>query len=308
MPEEEKQQNEKVIKLSIHKHESFALRKGWLHKGIRNVIKDTRLFTRSDSADGNKACDVLGIGTNMVKAMRYWLKATRMMRDVGGTQTITTLGEIINQNDPYFEERGTNYIIHYLLASNFEEATAWYWFFNEYKGSIIDKETFVSEFADYCTFRSNSDAPAVRVLESEFSCLMRTYCAKEDKDIDTDPEETKVCPLTELRLVAAFGKEYKKMTPDKDDIHPLIAYAIICNKQKEGSKQIQISELLNGENNIGKIFNLDRSTIFYIIERMEQMGLISIVRTAGLDVINIKSEMTFDECIKEYYERLGGGQ
>lgn len=303
------EQKEKIVKLGIHKHESFPLRKGWLHKGIRNVKKDDRLFTRSDSDNSNKACDTLGIGVNMVKSLRYWLKATRLMLDINGKQTITTIGDIINENDPYFEEKGTNYIIHYLLASNFEEATAWYWFFNEHKGAIIDEQTFVEDFAEYCKVVGNTDtASAERVLKSEFSCLRRTYYGKDD-DAYFDPEETKICPLTELRLIAPLdskSKEFKKMLPDKDDIHPLIAYAIICKRQEElKSEQIQISELLNGNNNIGKIFNLDRSTVFYLIEKMEQSGLISIVRTAGLDVINIKLKMTFEECLMEYYARLG---
>jgi len=305
------EQKKDIFKPAIHKHESFALRKGWLHKGIRNVKKDARIFSRDD------ACDILGIGTNMVKAMRYWLNATQVIYEDGRRQQfISDIGKIIDENDPYFEERGTNYIIHYLLASNKDNATAWWWLFNVLKGATIDKRQFVEDFTEYCKVHGAEEiTPAQKVLESEFNTLIRTYCGREDNEENADPEETKVCPLTELRLVVlgdikhkqdGADKEFKKAMPDKDDIHPWIAYAVISKKQEQlDTDEIQISELLNGENNIGKIFNLDRSTIFYLIEKIERSGLIHITRTAGLDVIRVKNKMGFEDCLKAYYKTLG---
>lgn len=304
------------FKPTIHKHESFYLRRGWLHKGMRNVKKDASLFTRSVGNE-NKACDLLGIGTNMVKSMRYWLNATGMIFEDGKRQQyISSIGEIINEYDPYFEERGTNYIVHYLLASNKVEATAWWWFFNEYKGSIIDKPQFIEEFAEFCFVHGNDKrVVSQRVLESEFNTLMSTYYSDYNDLENLDPEETKICPLVELRLVSSIKgmrkqereKEFKKTMPDKDDIHPWIVYAVIAKKQEElNMDEIHISELLSGENNIGKIFNLDRSTIFYIIEKIERLGLIKITRTAGLDVIHIKRKVAFEECLRAYYRALNG--
>ena len=293
------------FKPSIHRHESFVLRRGWLHKGLRNVMKEPKLFSNSNI----NPCDILGVGTNMVKSLRYWLKATQMITDVNGIQKITDYAEIILKYDPYFEERGTKYLIHYFLASNKESATTWWWFFNIHKGKTIDKEQFLSDYSEYLKIYTNTTLSR-KVLESEFSTLIRTYCSKEE--IEDDPEETKICPLSELRLISLIKQErgkkiYKKNVPDKDDIHPLIAFSIICNKQAElNSNEIQISELLNGENNIGRIFNLDRTTVFYLIERMEKLDLIKIVRTAGLDVIRIKKEMRFKEGMKEYYKNLFG--
>ncbi|MDR3185234.1 MAG: DUF4007 family protein [Christensenellaceae bacterium] len=287
------------IKPSFGKHEKFYLRKGWLHKGIRNLKENSKLFSWSDELV--KPEDALGIGTNMVKSLRYWLKATQMTEDdnVHGKK-LTPICEIIYANDPYFEERGTNYLIHYLLASNISVATAWWWFFNEYKTQTIDKKTFVEDLGFFCRLRG-FEIP--NGLDDEFSTLIATYCAKKEHD---DPEETKISPLSELRLITKHGKEeFKKTTPDKDDIHPYIAFAVICEKQKKlETEELQIFELLNGENNIGKIFNLDRSTIFYLIEKMEQRGLIKITRTAGLDVIKIKEKMTPTECLQAYYNVL----
>ncbi|MGI6563883.1 MAG: hypothetical protein ACOX3Q_15260 [Clostridia bacterium] len=41
-----------------------------------------------------------------------------------------------------------------------------------------------------------------------------------------------------------------------------------------------------------------------LLNRLELMGYIKVIRTAGLDVISIEKKMNFIECIKEYYKRL----
>ena len=64
--------------MKIRAHETFCIRKGWLHKGVKNIQSNARLFT-------NKLvnpCDLLGIGTNMVKSLRYWLNVVGVMEEV----------------------------------------------------------------------------------------------------------------------------------------------------------------------------------------------------------------------------------
>lgn len=60
--------------------------------------------------------DILGIGANMVKALRYWLQAVKLTTEPmldAGEQSFTPFGEIVFKNDPYIEEweRSGFYII-----------------------------------------------------------------------------------------------------------------------------------------------------------------------------------------------------
>ena len=55
-------------------HESFILRDGWLTKGLRAVANDARVFSN------NSGADALGVGTNMAKAIRYWMKTAKLTR------------------------------------------------------------------------------------------------------------------------------------------------------------------------------------------------------------------------------------
>lgn len=52
-------------------HDTFFIRKGWLYKGMKNVVRDRTVFMGNN---GNPT-DILGIGANMVKSLRYWLQA-----------------------------------------------------------------------------------------------------------------------------------------------------------------------------------------------------------------------------------------
>lgn len=74
--------------------------------------------------------------------------------------------------------------------------------------------------------------------------------------------------------------------------------------QANGKKEIPLNELLNSPCNIGRVFNLDTITLLDILYRLEKTGTIKINRTAGLDVINLLTGYTFQECVESYYKNI----
>ena len=58
-----------VRKIRLKGHETFILREGWLAKGLKAVSDNPKVFSEYAGADA------LGVGTNMAKAIRYWLRA-----------------------------------------------------------------------------------------------------------------------------------------------------------------------------------------------------------------------------------------
>ena len=44
-----------------------------------------------------------------------------------------------------------------------------------------------------------------------------------------------------------------------------------------------------------------------ILHEIERIGKIKIIRTAGLDVIHINEQLTFDDCVRRYYETIDEG-
>lgn len=286
--------------MKIRGHETFCIRKGWLHKGVKNIIANQRLFTDKET----NPCDILGIGTNMVKSLRYWMNTVQIMEEVNvgnmRMQRLTELGQLINKYDPYYEEDGTNWAIHYMLAKNKDQATAWYWFFNVFKLNSCNKSIFVKEFSEYLHTEFDYQC-SESMLSDEFDCILKTYFTK---DKDCSPENTMICPLTELQLLGQANKDYKKCVSDKDSLSPLIVYGVLCNWAT--FDEILISDIMSKEGSISKIFNLDRATCLYYLEKLRSLGYITISRTAGLDIIKIVKKTTFIGALELYYRTING--
>jgi len=282
-------------------HDTFFIRKGWLYKGMKNVVRDKTVFM----GDNGNPMDILGIGANMVKSLRYWLQAVGLTAEplLGKKyQTLTPFGEIVYENDRYIEEIGTLWLLHYKLATNEVDATAWYYFYNEFKRNEFNRDDFVKQLNTYILL--NESEVSERSLDDDFNCIINTYVPRmKSNPGKVHPESNIDCPLGELSLVDIANKKvktYKKSVPKLDSIHPLIVLAVIIDQAK-GETQIKISYIQNDKCNAGKVFNLDIITLTNLLNKIELMGYIKVVRTAGLDYIDIEKEIDFLGCVREYY-------
>ena len=290
--------------MKFRAHDTFFIRKGWLSKGVKNVLLSPDVFiSKTDNP-----MDMLGIGANMVKALRYWLMAvglTEEPRSGRREQTLTPLGHIVNENDPYMEELGTLWLLHYRLASNLNEATAWYYFFNVFKPSEFTREDFSTQLKSF--LRIQDEEVSERSIDDDYMCIINTYISRiKANPRKVDPESNIDCPLGELGLIDIVNRKakvYKKSPPKKDMLHPLILLAVILD-QADGEKTIRISEIQNNPCNAGKIFNLDIIELTALLYKIELMGFIKVIRTAGLDVVRIETDLDFSECVNEYYRRI----
>ena len=292
--------------MKFRAHDTFFIRKGWLSKGMRCVIAKPDVFVSHDE----NPMDVLGIGANMVKALRYWLQVVGLTTEPNSgkrNQSFTGFGSLVYKYDKYMEELGTLYLMQYKLATNKEMATAWYFFFNEFSINEFSKEIFVEELLKYIKMEGDGTEVAIRSLNDDFSCIINTYLPRTKvNNKNQSPENNIDCPLGELGLIEVLNKgkkTYKKGLPAADDIHPLIAMAVISDNAK-GKKEIGLNDLLTSPCNIGRVFNLDSITMLEILYRIEQLGILKINRTAGLDVINILEEASFLEYAERYYKEI----
>lgn len=292
--------------MKFRAHDTFFIRKGWLSKGMRCVANKPDVFTAHDE----NPMDVLGIGANMVKALRYWLQAVRLTSEPEKgkrVQSFTNLGELIYKHDTYVEELGTLYLLQYCLASQDEEATAWYFFFNEFTMSEFSREDFVAALQKYIKMRDGETEYAIRSLNDDFHCIINTYLPRyKSNPTRVSPENNIDCPFGELGLVDILNKRkktYKKSIPASNTLNSYVVLAVIADNA-DGRKEISLNELLTAPCNIGKVFNLDSITMLDILYRIEKLGLIKINRTAGLDVITIQEELGFYDCVKRFYESI----
>ena len=84
------------VNIKLQGHEKFALREGWINKALMILPDNSDAFTRKD------ATDLFGIGSNMVKSLRYWMRALGLT-NAAGTE-LSKIGELIAKYDPYLEK------------------------------------------------------------------------------------------------------------------------------------------------------------------------------------------------------------
>ena len=290
--------------MKFRAHETFFIRKGWLSKGMKHVLRKPNVFVDKEE----NPMDVLGIGSNMVKSLRYWLQAvglTQEPRTGRRDQTLTPFGNTIYAHDRFVEEMGTLHLLHYKLATNKEDATAWYFFFNKFIATEFTREDFINSLQSYILMSGESISVASRSLSEDFACIINTYVPRyKTNPSKVSPENNIDCPLGEIGLIDILAKKtFKKSIPSANAFDPWIVLAIISDRAN-GRNQIGLNELLTAEGNIGRIFNLDSITMIEVLRRVEKLGALKIIRTAGLDVVHLLQDYTFLDCVENYYASL----
>ena len=115
----------------LNKHGSFYIRNGWPTKIMNAINADHLIFSPNNELD---AVDTIGVGRVMVKAMRYWAVAMGLASEEKTQQgvvcNLTDLGNVISTQDPFCQDKGSLWLLHRNLATNEEQATAWYWAFD----------------------------------------------------------------------------------------------------------------------------------------------------------------------------------
>lgn len=285
--------------MKIKGHQSFYIRRGWIHKGIKKVNEDKSVFTNKELT----LTDEFGIGSNMVTSLKYWLDAFGLVdKKRQGNEhyhELTDLGKLILEKDPYLEETSTWQLLHYKLATNEELATTWYWFFNEYNGNKFNKENLFNNLNGFIQERYEKEL-AERSLKDDITCLLSSYVPR--RDIES-PEDNIESPFTDLGLIEIYNKKngeifYQRVSKVKLDVN--VALYIILNEAKE-NKAVDLKDIIYSPNNIGKIFNLNMYEVIDILEKLQDLGYINFTRTGGLDYITFAKSPSVQEIMTNIF-------
>lgn len=284
------------ISIRLQGHEKFALRDGWLNKGLNQIEDNPHVF------QGKEGPDILGIGSNMVKSLRYWLNAFELIEEKPGKgASLSSFGQIIKQYDPDFEDIFTIWLLHSKIANNSSQATTWYLFFNKCDIEEFDKDELINiltrELKKYAMGKKFSE----QSLANDVDVLLNMY--GKDKKIE-DPEDKNISPLAQLGLIGKNDNKYVKKRADRRKFNEwIVLYELAGIFEKE--KSISIDAIAGNTDCIASVYNLSRILINELLDTISSMGYIYINRTAGLDVIykNDEKNMCQLEIIKEYYEK-----
>lgn len=291
--------------MGFAQHQSFHIRDGWLRKGMIEIAQNEAIFTDSN------AYLKFGLGKNMVEALRFWMPATGLSKeetrlsDRKHVQKLTPFGQAVLQNDPYLEDDGTLWLVHYHLLKNPQGATSWYWFFNHFARLDFDREQFVKELSLWNALRGAKDI-VKSSLEKDFECLVKTY---QPRELNASPEDTIECPLVHLKLmsleVIQGCRRYHLNRPEPRTIPPLVLLYVLKKWQeeyREGALQVSLREILSSPCSPGRTFLLGMRLAEAIRRANEAVPNFAFrfTRTAGLDVLTVPNVQS-DEILEQQF-------
>ena len=280
-------------KYKLKGHETFCIREGWLSKGMEAVLQNPRVFLEKGAADE------LGVGANMAKSIRYWLKATGLTQEkVGKGASLTDFGRIIYEKDPYLEEIFTLWCLHINLALNMEAATSWYFFFTsfiqeEFKKTELE-EFLIKEIEIY----TEKEEISRRSVRDDCTVLLQMYAR--DNVETNDPEDKKICPLSKLGILRKYGNVYKRMQPDLGKF-PHEAFLYLLQSGWSAEHAINMESLYQDKTGVLRLLGLGAGAYQECLELCAKDGFIDINRTAGLDMIYKKKELTKEEVVRLFF-------
>jgi hypothetical protein len=279
------------------------MRSGWGTKIIDAVESEKHIFSPSNE---QLAVDQLGLGRIMIKALRYWSVAmglTEEGKDSDGiTQEKTSFFDLVAKNDRYFQDNGSLLVLHRNLVLNQDDATAWYWLFNEWELQSISKEEFSDAFHTYLAvngMKIKKDA-----VDKEFNCVRSTYVGDQNFDIKSVMDEDTYPffgPLGILK-VGEDKRLVKSSLTSKDIPLELLVYFIALDNPEESrnQNQINIDRLLEEKGQIGKYLNMRYSRLVEMLLEAENKGYISLNNNFGNRYIEFW-DRDYSKLLVKYY-------
>ncbi|MDV3663306.1 hypothetical protein CMU51_04455 [Elizabethkingia anophelis] len=297
--------NSEILKFTFSGHDSFQCRQLWLKKGY-DFVQEEQSFNNED------AVVKLGVGKNMVSAIRYWMKAFNI---IDNKDKLTKFGIKIfdteNGYDPFLEDEASLWLLHYQLVKT-GLASIYTIIFNEFRKEklFFTKETFLNylkrfqEVHPELSFNENTVA-------KDFTVFLNMY--KNDED-NNDVEDSFSGILSEIGLLKTVystiedekGKKIKieqfQIENNERDGLPddVVLFSILDNPIFGNS--ISLNSLEFDTNSPGSIFALNRSGLVNkISDIVSDNKNITFTDHAGIKELQFKNKPDAYSVLDKYY-------
>ena len=267
---------------SFARHETFHPRWGWIRKAYV-ATADSSVFNAED------ATLRLGVGKNMVRAIRFWGHAFRALayerdekRPRMSLSVQSQIGRAIFDEDtgwdPFTEDPGTLWLLHWLLLAPIECAMpVWWTAFNEF-GAV---EFTQQELSDFVTDQVGSVS----------SWSSRPHPSSIDKDVSW----------------------FRFVVGPKPTLPPEIVFyacADFLARTESGANTVSVSRLATEAGAPGRVFKVSEADLVELLEEaVRDVPHASLARPAGAVQLALADDpaLLATSAAREYYRRRGLG-
>lgn len=263
-------------------HETFPCRYTWLPKAVIGIRKNAAVFSDEDDA-----MVALGVGKNMVRAIRFWADAAEVTtRDANENGLgISEFGKTIfgpRGHDEFLEDIRTLWLIHWKFSTNAEQPLfAWHFLLNFWHRPDFTRSEILAAFAVEAQRAGKNLSPVT--LEHHFTTFLHTYIPTRGKKGEV-MEDNLDCPLVELELIQEVGERahaestrresiYAFRVEEKPEISPeLFIYCLddFWTKYHPNERTLNFREVAVGAGGPGQVFKLPEKDIRERLEMIKE--------------------------------------
>jgi len=266
----------RAARFAFARHETFHPRYGWLRKAFDAPSAGGDVFSRRD------ATVRLGVGKNMVHAIRYWGLAYKILAEVPDPDhprrsgvTVTPFGEILLSEDgwdPYLEQPGTLWLLHWQLLSATCMAPAWWTLFNALEVTQLDDADLLGRVLDVVGAVPGWPDVAPGSVKKDIDCVLRMYASRGggrqgiDDLLDSPFRELGLLePVVGDPRVYRFAVGPKPSLPDAVVAYASLAFAA---RAAGGSNTVTVARLAQEPSGPGRVFKIPAGAIAAALGRV----------------------------------------
>ncbi|RLK23837.1 uncharacterized protein DUF4007 [Micromonospora sp. M71_S20] len=286
-----------VAEPSFSRHETFHPRFGWLHKAY-SALTDPNIG--SDVFLRDNATVTLGVGKNMVNAIRFWSYAFKLTieypKDPTSRANVASptweAQWLLNENgaDPYLEDTASLWLLHWwLLAKPCHTPTWWVAFHAQSTSRFTTSE--LTETTLRHVRLAGWEPPVEASVTKDADCLTKMYARRREPTAGSGGsfEDLLDSPFRELGLLepTGFGRNnaasrWHFTSNARTSLPPaLVAYACLdyaARSEPLQSGSIALARLTNEPGGPGRAFRLREPEIAHALEEVAgeypQMALV----------------------------------
>jgi hypothetical protein len=211
-------------------HETFACRFSWIPKATALLLDDPAALSDDDAA-----MSALGLGRNMVKALRFWLEVFDVAAADQSLWSLSNFGRAVfgpSGYDPYLEHFDTQWLLHWKLTAC-PERPLFVWrhiFFRRYQADCTRSE-LLSELKRESRLAGFSHSDVT--LRQHLDVFLHSYVSTAREGA---PEDALDGPLIDLSLLTPGGRRLSEdgrlepvytLTTHAHPPAPVLEYAIL---------------------------------------------------------------------------------
>ena len=280
----------KQNKYTFSGHESFTCKTLWLKKGY-DFIRKNNNFNSPDSVVE------LGVGKNMVASIRYWMRAFGLTENDKLRTVADFLFDSYKGKDPYVEDLGTLWLLHFLLVSTCE-ATLYNILFTQMQRErkVFDRQHVLNLVKRMMTEDGKLSQYNENTVKKDIGTLLQNYVLPQ-KSKALDDYSALMIDLDIIRMDAdgknfLFNIEGKRIVPWQ-----IFLYAIIKTKGKDMTVSYDTLQEL------GLMFCMNDMEVIEMCKVIVEnhADTIAYSDVAGIRQLYFLTNLNGEEVLNEYY-------